>query len=97
MYGTIARMQPKAGKQAELVSLIADWNRQRKPKVPGAVAAYVLTPDDGSVEAQMIAVFADKSSYRANAADPEQDRWYQRMRDLLDSDPTWQDGAINEV
>jgi len=42
----------------------------------------------------MVAVFQDRDSYYANAADPEQDRWYRRLRDHLAEDPVWEDGEI---
>lgn len=97
MYGTVARIRPKTGNVARVRGYIADWNRERKPSLPGCIAVYLLTPDDPAAEAQVIAVFADKDAYDANANDPEQDRWYRRLRDLLDDDPIWQDGVISEV
>lgn len=96
MYGTVARLQPKAGKRADLLKYIADWNRERKPKLPGCVAAYLLTADEPGVESQIVAVFTDKNAYTANANEPEQDSWYRRLRDLLEDDPIWQDGEISE-
>jgi hypothetical protein len=43
----------------------------------------------------MVAVFFDsKENYHANANDPEQDKEYRRMRDLLDADPGWHDGEV---
>ena len=30
----------------------------------------------------------------ANADDPEQDKWYQEMRQHLEADPAWHDGEI---
>jgi hypothetical protein len=94
MYGTIARMRPMAGKLPELEAFIDAWNRERKPAVPGAISSYILIPDDNPAEVLAVAIFADKESYVANADDPEQDRWYRRMRDLLVGDPIWQDGRI---
>ena len=44
----------------------------------------------------LLAVFTDKASYVANANDPEQDRWYRGLRELLAADPTWEDGEISE-
>ena len=32
----------------------------------------------------------------ANAADPEQNTWYRRMREQLEEDPWWEDGEIHE-
>ena len=95
MYGTLARLRPKANKVGELIEFGEAWARERKPAVKGALASYLLVPERGSDEVLLFAVFADKQSYEANARDPEQDRWYQRMRDLLEADPTWEDGEIH--
>ncbi|MBI4308053.1 MAG: hypothetical protein HY684_04535 [Chloroflexi bacterium] len=94
MYGTIARIQPKRGQEKAIVALMEEWNRARKPKVKGAVAGYLLRPEAKNGELIMVAVFQDKKSYRANADDPEQDKWYRRLRELLQADPTWEDGEI---
>src|SRR5438094_10510101 len=40
MYGTIARMRPKAGHEQEVLDLMEQWNRERKPNVRGAVGGY---------------------------------------------------------
>src|SRR5712691_11451233 len=45
MYGTIARMRPKAGHEQEVLDLMEQWNRERKPNVRGAIGGYMLRPD----------------------------------------------------
>jgi len=92
MYGTVFRMKAKPGKEAALVESFRKWEKERKPKVPGAVASFVLKSDKGSGEFLGVAVFADKASYTANAQDPEQDKWYRQLRALLQYDPEWNDG-----
>ena len=71
-----------------------EWGRARKSKVKGAIASYLYKLDKKPDELIMVAVFQDKKSYQANAADPEQDRWYRRLRELLQADPLWEDGEI---
>ncbi|MDQ4044118.1 MAG: antibiotic biosynthesis monooxygenase [Chloroflexota bacterium] len=88
MYGTIFRIQPKAGREQDVVSLVQEWNRSLGPTVPGARAVYLLRPG----ELVGVAVFDDEQTYRANAASPEQDAWYQRVREALETDPIWEDG-----
>jgi hypothetical protein len=39
-------------------------------------------------------VFDSEANYRANASDPEQDKWYQELRAMLDADPRWMDGDV---
>ena len=94
MYGTVARMRPKPGHEQALIELNEEWQRERKPKVKGAVGAYVLRPDNKPDEMILMAVFEDRQTYRANADDPEQDRWFRRLRENLQADPEWEDGEI---
>jgi len=96
MYGTMARMQPQAGKREQLLAYGQSWTQERGHKVAGFVKSYLLVPDGNPSEVVLVAVFADKASYVANANDPEQDRWYQGLRALLAADPTWEDGEISE-
>ncbi|MCI0439344.1 MAG: hypothetical protein L0177_09460 [Chloroflexi bacterium] len=92
MYGTIFRMKPKQGQEQKIIELFEEWERTRKPKVKGAVAGFLMRPDKMAGELVGVAIFSDKASYDANADDPEQDKWYRRLRDLLQADPTWEDG-----
>jgi heme-degrading monooxygenase HmoA len=62
--------------------------------VPGYVNTYVLRPDERPDELILVAVFRDRESYRANADDPEQDKWYRQLREHLQADPEWTDGEV---
>ncbi|MCX2726790.1 hypothetical protein OO015_04680 [Thermomicrobium sp. 4228-Ro] len=44
-----------------------------------------------------MATFDDRESYRRNADDPEQDRWYRALRALLSEDPYWEDGEVMQA
>ena len=94
MYGTVARIRPKPGQEKALLAQMEEWKRTRQPKVKGAVASYVYKPDNKPGELIMVAVFQDKKTYRANAEDPEQDKWYRKFRELLQADPVWEDGEV---
>ena len=94
MFGTIAHLRPKAGQEQAVVANLQEWDRLRKPNVKGPVAGYLYRSDKNPGELVMAVIFQDRESYYANAADPEQDRWYRRLRDLLETDPTWEDGEI---
>jgi hypothetical protein len=74
------------------MALTEEWERERAPKVKGPVAEYVMRPDRDSDEVILVVVFEDEKSYRANAEDPEQDKWYRRLREHLEADPAWEDG-----
>jgi quinol monooxygenase YgiN len=94
MFGTVAHMRPKPGSEQALLDFAKQWERERKPQVKGAVGGYLFRSEKNPGEYLMVAVFEDRGSYMANANDPEQDRWYRRMRELLVEDPTWEDGEV---
>ena len=94
MYGTVAHIRIKPGQEKSLIALQEEWNKTRKPKVKGAVAGYLYKLDKKPNEMIMVAVFQDKKTYVANADDPEQDKWFRRVRALLEADPVWEDGEI---
>ena len=91
MYGSVFKMKAKAGAKGDLISLMDDEMRTRVLK--GVRASYLL--DGGGDEVWGVAVFDDEKTYRENAASPEQDAAYRRMRALLQADPEWHDGAIS--
>ena len=92
MYGSIFRMKVKPGQEQRVVEALEEWERERKPKVKGVVASFLMKPDKQSGDLIGVAVFQDKVSYVANADSPEQDRWYRKLRELLEADPQWEDG-----
>jgi quinol monooxygenase YgiN len=94
MYGTVARMRVKPDHEQQLRAFNQEWTQERGQKLDGFVATYVLKPDQQAHELILVAVFRDRESYRANASDPEQDRWYRMMREHLDADPEWSDGEF---
>jgi len=94
MYGTIARIRPKGGDAAALGPLLEEWNRVRRPEVPGARDTYLFVPDGPGPIAFLVAIFDDEPTYRANADSPAQHAWYLRLREQLDADPDWMDGVF---
>ena len=79
MYGTIFRMRVKPGREAGVAKVFADWDREVKPKVEGAIETLLMRPDGKPGELIGVAVFRDVASYRANADSPDQDRWYRGL------------------
>ena len=97
MYGTIARLQPLAGRERELRELLGTWERDRGSQVPGNRGGFVFTPDENPYERPtifLISVFEDQATYRTNADDPAQHAWYLQLRALLAADPDWMDGTF---
>ena len=94
MYGTVAIVKPKAGQEQALVAILDKWWDERRPKVQGAISSTLHRNAGNPSELIMSVVFDSEENYRANAAAPEQDQWYQEMRALLDADPRWMDGEV---
>lgn len=92
MYGTIYQLRPKPGKETDVVALMDEWDRERRPKAKGSLGGYLFKLDKGGMMG--VAVFENKEAYVANANDPGQDAWYRRLRELLEADPEWNDGEI---
>ena len=87
MYGSIFNLKPKKGKKDDLINHLK--NDEDRPE--GGIAWYVLNPDnDGDLVG--IAIFKDKESYVKNAERPEQHESFMKMMDLLDEEPSSNDG-----
>ena len=97
MYGTMARIRVRPGHGEQLEALGREFEEQRRPRVDGFVCSYLLTPDGHPDERLLLAVFRDRASYRANADDPEQDRWFRRWREHMAADPEWTDGEVQQT
>ena len=96
MYGTVARIHPRPGRDAELQALIDEYTSGGRV-VAGFRHSFIFRPDQNPYDRPtlfLIAVFDDEDTYRANAASPEQDADYRRMRELLADDPDWMDGSF---
>lgn len=94
MFGTIAHARVKPGHEQALLAVMDEWYTQRRPTVAGALGGYLFRSEHDPNDVVLVAIFEDRDSYYANAADPEQDRWYRRLREHLESDPAWEDGEI---
>lgn len=94
MYGTVARVRIKPGHLEDILSLFEEWDRDFAPRIDGAVGGLLYRLDASPEDLVLCAVFRDRESYRANADNPEQDKWYQRFREHLTADPIWSDGDV---
>ena len=93
MFGTIYHMRPKPGAEAAIKDLMRREEKERTSPA-GFVAGYLFRPRSRPEALIGVAVFDSEASYRKNANDPEQDRWYRRLRELLEADPEWYDGDV---
>jgi hypothetical protein len=94
MFGTIYRMKPKTGQELAVAEHLRRWDRERRPQINGAVAGFLFKSRSQDGELLGVAVFDSEASYRENAADPAQDLWYRKLRDMLETDPEWNDGDV---
>jgi quinol monooxygenase YgiN len=92
MYGTVARTRVKPENRDKLREVLA---KQEVAAVPGYVTAYMLWENDSDV-AWMFAVFEDRASYDRNADDPAQNERYLEYRALMEDEPEWHDGEIEQ-
>jgi quinol monooxygenase YgiN len=92
MYGTVARTRVKPENREPLRKVM---ERQGYDEVPGFVTSYMLYEDDSDV-VWMLAAFTDRAAYERNADDPAQHERYLEYRALLEDEPEWHDGEIEQ-
>lgn len=90
MYGTIARIRLKPGMEQAILKAAA----AHELGVPGYIGEYIFRLDSGNNEYMLVALFADKQAYFANANSPEQDARYRELLTFMDGEPEWHDGEI---
>jgi len=93
MYGTVAKTKVKPENREKLRELTKRQMAERQ--VAGYVTSYLLFENDSDV-AWMFAIFEDRASYDANAADPAMDAQYQEYSALMEDAPEWHDGQIEQ-
>ncbi len=94
MFGSVFTMKALPGQEDALRSFQREWDTNRRPKIAGFVASYILASRDRPGEFIGVAVFDSEESYRANASAPEQHEMYLKLRALLAEDPVWNDGDV---
>ena len=94
MFGTIFTMKPKSGQEAAVVELFKRWDRERRPKIKGAVAGHLYRNEQNPAELMAAVVFDSRANYFANASDPEQDQWYRDLVGVLEAEPRFIDGEV---
>ena len=93
MYGTVAKMRVKADNVDAVRKVMAAQMEGNKPA--GYIRSYVLLENDSDTQ-WLFVMFEDKASYMANADDPAQNERYMEFRALMEADPEWHDGTIEE-
>lgn len=94
MYGTIFHLKPKPGMMDAVVNQWDVWRLERGESVRGAIIGLLFQSVANPEELMSVAVFESRESYFANADDPEQDRWYRELVELLEEPPVFEDGRV---
>ena len=93
MYGTVAKMRVQP-ENREALRKVTEAQMQGEP-IAGYLKSYVLTENDSDTN-WLFVVFEDRASYDRNADDPAQHERFMEIRGLLEEDPEWHDGVIEE-
>jgi heme-degrading monooxygenase HmoA len=91
MYGTVSRYRLKPGSEQAAIAMSKEL--QGNPP-PGYIAAYTYRLDSGNDEYITASIWSDRDTYVKNSNDERQQRWFQRVRELLIDDPQWSDGEV---
>lgn len=91
MYGTVCRFYAKPGMESQLLALSQEFDNLA---IPGSIGEYVYRMDNDPNEYYLVVIFESEEAYRRNAASPEQDARYRKIRELMATDPEWHDGTI---
>jgi heme-degrading monooxygenase HmoA len=89
MYGTLGRMQPKAGKRDELIRMMSTPPAGDAAK--GYRGSYLLRADEDDVVVVAV-MYDDKGAYDAMVHDPKTDENFGKIMELLHVEPSWTDG-----
>jgi quinol monooxygenase YgiN len=93
MYGTVARTRVKPENRDKLREVVV--RQHADGRIPGNIRSYVLRENDSDVS-WLFAIFEDRASYDKNADDPAQHERYLEYRALMEDEPEWHDGEIEE-
>ena len=91
MYGSVSRWRAKEGKESELEALVAEISAT---PYPGSRSLVVYRSDSDPREYWVAGVFESRDAYRANSEAPDTSGNFQRLRELMESDPEWHDGEV---
>ncbi len=91
MFGTIAHATLKPGQQAKLDTMMEEWKRDIRPKVPGAFVELIGHRAGQPDQVVFVALAQDEATYRQMAEMPEQHQFYLRFNEVFTGEPTWED------
>lgn len=90
MYGTVARVKVKPGKQEAFITFMATEVGQPV----GYIGRCIYQMDHDPDEFFVAGVFESKDAYFTHSDKPETHQIYLRLLDLLVGEPEWHDGQL---
>ena len=97
MFGTIGHARLVPGGREQFDALMADWQRDIRPLIPGPFVNLVGHAADDPEAIVFVALAQDQATYRALAERPEQDAWYRRLLAQIAGEVRWEDVAMEQV
>ena len=91
MFGTIAHATLKPGQQAKLDTMMEEWKRDIRPKVPGPFVELIGHRAGQPDQVVFVALAQDEATYRRMAEMPEQHQFSLRFNEVFTGEPTWED------
>ena len=91
MFGTIAHATLGPGQQAKLDTMMEEWKRDIRPKVPGSFVELIGHRAGQPDQVVFVALAQDEATYRRMAEMPEQHQFYLRFNEVFTGEPTWDD------
>ena len=93
-FGTVWRMKVKPERVEDFIALNEEWDRTYRPGLPAGSGGIIFRLAEDPTVFMGAAVSPDRKAYFELADDPEQDKWFSRVRECLESDPEWNDGEV---
>ena len=84
-------MRVKKGSESTLDELSRRFEARH---VDGWMSTNIYRIQNDPREYWISVVFRDESSYKKNADDPVQDKWFRELIQHLESEPEWHDGEV---
>ena len=94
MYGTIARGKVRNDRIREFMALGKEWDVRERKRAVGYINSELLWCNEGQGRFCLIVHFTNREAYVKNAASPEQDAFYHKLRACLEADFEWTDGTF---
>ena len=88
MFIVVYTYRARAGEQDAIVALHEDWQHTLRSRARGYLSGELLHSVQDPHAFIAIARYADETSARAAAADPDYAAWQRRIASLMEAEPT---------